>query len=295
MMNRGKPLGRHNSSTQIPRKRSNIKATRSVPHLPSNGIANCIWFMKGNENTREKRYKLDVENKNYTVVFAAVVSLIHTVMTVPSGCHHGHQNYTPGRICLGDINRRLGERGEGPWCKLASSKERLCYNLKKQNGRLAKTSSAHLCGPGNSVLDRSRSLDPDVEKLWCAYFRFHECDSLFSPSEFLNSDTMKFVWRNPTHRPCTQFKRHQVVETLRVVTPIWSKTSAQMRWGHFHELLILLGKHLFARIHIWMRFKGKKNADDLLSPGQHNTCNSEKTTHFMENRNQKILSQNVAL
>lgn len=119
---------------------------------------------------------------------------------------------------------------------------------------------------------------------------FMNATPFFPPSEFLNSDTMKFIWRNPTHRPCTQFKRHQVVETLRVVTPIWSKTSGQMWWGHFHELLILLGKHLFARIHIWMRFKEKKNADDLLNPRQHNTCSSEKTTHFMENRNQKMLS-----
>lgn len=99
----------------------------------------CKWWIEESHSADrvhpgkfpERGLTLDVKNKNHSVVYAAVVSLIHTVMTVPSGCHHGHQNYTPGRKCLGNINRRLGERCKGLWCKLASSKERLCYNSKR--------------------------------------------------------------------------------------------------------------------------------------------------------------------
>lgn len=123
---------------------------------------------------------MKLQNKSYATVFAPAVFPIHTMMTVPSD---RHQNYAQGRM-FG--KPQSGEHGKGLWCKLASSEEWLRYDSRKQNGRLAETSSAHLCGPGNSMLDRRRSLDPDVEKLWCACADFLNATPFFPP---LNSWT----------------------------------------------------------------------------------------------------------
>lgn len=119
----------------------------------------------------------------------------------------------------------------GWWRKLASSDEWLRYDSSKQNGwNLVSTS----VWPWQQRAGQEEIIGSRCGKALVCLCRFLERNSFFPPSEFLNLVTMSSVWGNPTRRPFTQIKPRQVVETPRVVTPIWSKTSDDMWWRHFH-------------------------------------------------------------